>query len=92
LNAEFESRKKLPRLKMRSPMLIQASKLYTPTVFEAFQSEYERSMAAYTTALEGKNEYLVAIGSLDENFTLEKEYKVTGDPSDQTSTQLWTVQ
>ena len=43
-------------------------------------------MAAYTTTLEGKNEYLVAIGSLDENFTLEKEYKVTGDPSDQTST------
>jgi len=67
-------------------MLIQASKLYTPTIFEAFQSEYERSMAAYTTTLEGKNEYFVAIGSLDENFTFEKEYKVTGDPSDQTST------
>jgi zinc finger SWIM domain-containing protein 3 len=28
-NAEFESRKKIPRLKMRTPMLIQASKLYT---------------------------------------------------------------
>ena len=86
LNTEFESRKKLPRLKMRTPMLIQASKLYTPTIFEAFQSEYERSMAAYTTALEGKNEYLVAIESVDENFTLEKEYKVIGDPSDQIST------
>ena len=70
LNAEFESRTKLPRLKIRTHMLIQASKLYTPTIFEAFQSEYERSMAAYTTTLEGKNEYLVAIGSLDENFTL----------------------
>ena len=43
-------------------------------------------MAAYTTAFEGKNEYLVAIGGLDENFTLEKESKVIGDPSDQTST------
>ena len=86
LNAEFESRKKIPRLKIRTPMLIHASKLYTPTIFKAFQSKYERSMAAYTTTLEGKNEYLVVIGSLDENFTLEKEYKVIGDPSDQIST------
>ena len=67
-------------------MLIQASKLYTPTIFEAFQGEYERSMVACTTALEGTNEYLIAIGSLDENFTLEKEYKVIGDPLEQTST------
>jgi zinc finger SWIM domain-containing protein 3 len=86
LKSEFESRKKLPRIKMRTPMLIQASKLYTPTIFEAFQSEYERSMVACTTALEGKNEYLVTIGSLDENFTFEKEYKVIGDPVQQTST------
>jgi len=86
LQAEFESRKKLPRLKMRTHMLIQASKLYTPIIFEAFQCEYERSMAAYTTPLEDKNEYLVAIGSLDENPTLEKEYNVTGNPTDQTST------
>jgi len=86
MNAEFESRKKLPRLKMRTPMLIQASKLYTPTIFEAFQSEYERSMAACTTPLEGNNEYVVAVGSFDENCILEKEYKVTGDPADQTST------
>ena len=41
-------------------------------------------MVACTTTLEGTNEYLVAIGSLDENFTL-KEYKVTGDPLEQTS-------
>jgi zinc finger SWIM domain-containing protein 3 len=31
LQSEFESRKKLP--KMRTHMLIQASKLYTPTIF-----------------------------------------------------------
>ena len=42
-------------------------------------------MVACTTTLEGTNEYLVAIGSLDENFTLKKEYKVTGDPLEQTS-------
>lgn len=86
LQSEFESRKKLPRIKMRTPMLIQASKLYTPTIFEAFQGEYERSMVACTTVLEGTNEYLVAIGSLDENITFEKEYKVIGDPIQQTST------
>jgi len=86
LHVEFESRKKLPRLKMRTPILLQASKLYTSIVFEAFQSEYERSMAACTTPLEGNNEYVVAVGSFDENCILEKEYKVTGDPADQTST------
>jgi zinc finger SWIM domain-containing protein 3 len=66
-------------------MLLQASKLYTPIVFEAFQSEYERSMAACTTPLEGKNEYVVAVGSLDENCTFEKEYMVIGDRTHQTS-------
>jgi zinc finger SWIM domain-containing protein 3 len=43
-------------------------------------------MVACTTTLEETNEYLVAIGSLDENFTLEKEYKVIGHPLEQTST------
>jgi zinc finger SWIM domain-containing protein 3 len=85
LLAEFDSRKKLPRLKMRTPMLLQASKLYTLIVFEAFQSEYERSMETCTTPLEGKNEYVVAVGSLDENCTFEKEYMVIGDPTHQTS-------
>ncbi|XP_039834243.1 protein FAR1-RELATED SEQUENCE 5-like [Panicum virgatum] len=46
LDAEFESRKKIPRIKMKTPMLIQTSKLYTPIIFEAFQGEYERSMVA----------------------------------------------
>ena len=87
LDAGFESRRKQPRIKMKTPMLLQASKLYTPIIFEAFQGEYERSLVACTTTLEGNNEYLVAIGSLDENFTcFEKEYKVTGDPLKQTST------
>jgi zinc finger SWIM domain-containing protein 3 len=67
-------------------MLIQASKLYTPVIFEAFQGEYERSMVACTSTLDGNNSYLVAISSLDENFTFEKEYKVFGDPLEQTST------
>jgi hypothetical protein len=35
-------------------MLIQASKIYTPINFEAFQCKFERSMAAYTITLEEK--------------------------------------
>jgi hypothetical protein len=30
-------------------MLLQASKLYTPIIFEAFQSQYERSITACTS-------------------------------------------
>jgi hypothetical protein len=52
--------------------------MYTPIIFEAFQGEYKR--LACTTSLEGTSDYLVEIGSLDENFTFEKEYKVIGDP------------
>jgi zinc finger SWIM domain-containing protein 3 len=79
LNSEFESRKKMPKLCMRRPppMLLQASKLYTPGIFEAFQGEYERSLSACTKALDGCNEYLVG------DFTFEEEYKVIGDPSEQ---------
>ena len=54
-------------------MLLQASKLYTPIVFEAFQDEYERSLAAYTKALDENNAYLV-------DCTYQEEYKVVGDP------------
>ena len=59
-------------------MLLQVSKLYTPIIFEAFQGEYERSLAACTKALDGTNEYLVG------DFTYEEEYKVIGDPLKET--------
>ncbi|KAL6905983.1 hypothetical protein ACP4OV_003584 [Aristida adscensionis] len=36
ISSEYESRKKLPRIQMRTPMLLQASKLYTPQIFEVF--------------------------------------------------------
>ncbi|XP_052151837.1 protein FAR-RED IMPAIRED RESPONSE 1-like [Oryza glaberrima] len=84
LASEFDSRKKLPRIKMRTPMLLQASKVYTPIIFEAFQGEYERSMAACTKAWDGDNEFLVSIGSFEGDLTFE-EYRVVGDPSEQTS-------
>jgi hypothetical protein len=37
----FDSMKNLPRVKMRTTMLVQVSKLYTPLIFEAFQLQYE---------------------------------------------------
>jgi hypothetical protein len=66
--------KKLPRVKMRTVMLVQVSKLYTPLIFEAFQLQYERSVAACARPLDGENEYLVTIGN--EDLIFEKEYKV----------------
>jgi hypothetical protein len=83
LKSEFESRKKQPRIIMKIPMLLQASKLYTPIIFEAFQSQYVRSMTACTKVLDGNNEYLVATGSLGEELVLEEECKVIGNPLDQ---------
>ena len=76
LDSEFNSRKKLPKICMKRPppMLSQASKLYTPPIFEAFQGEYERSLAACTNAFDGNNEYLIA------HCIYEEEYKVIGDP------------
>jgi len=65
-------------------MLVQASKVYTPVIFEAFQSEYERSMAACTRILEGDNKYAVAIGSLHGDLRFEEERTVTSDPLNQT--------
>jgi zinc finger SWIM domain-containing protein 3 len=64
LEYEFEARKNIPRRLICTPMLVQASKVYTPIIFEAFQSEYERSMTACTRVLEGGNKYVVVVGSL----------------------------
>ena len=41
LESEFEARKKIPRRQMHTPMLLQASEVYTLVIFETFQSEYE---------------------------------------------------
>jgi zinc finger SWIM domain-containing protein 3 len=46
ISSEYESREKLPKLKIKTPMLVQASKIYTPVIFECFRSEYERSTSA----------------------------------------------
>jgi zinc finger SWIM domain-containing protein 3 len=85
LQSEFEARKKLPRIKMHTPMLVLASEVYTPIIFESFQSEYERSMAACTRLLDGNNKFAVAIGSLHGDLKFEEERIVIGDPLTQTT-------
>jgi hypothetical protein len=79
LDVEYNSRKKLPRIQMKTPMLIQASNMYIACVFEAFQAEYERSLAAYGRLMEISNEYIVVV--VDGKNKMEKEYKVESDPS-----------
>jgi zinc finger SWIM domain-containing protein 3 len=85
LDAEFEAWKKLPRIRMKTPMLLQTSKLYTPIIFEAFQAEYEISMAACARALDGDNTYVVAVLRADGDLSSELERIVVGDPLEQTA-------
>ena len=65
-------------------MLVQTSTAYTPAIFEAFQCEYERSMAACARVLNGDNKYVVAVGNLSGELSFEDERIVTADPLNQT--------
>lgn len=85
LKSEYESREKLPRIKMRSPMLLQASKIYTPVIFECFQTGYERSTVACTKVLDGNYQFAVAIGILSDDPIFEEEYNVIGNISTETA-------
>ena len=60
---------------MKTPMLLQADKLYTAPIFEAFQAEYERSMAAFVREQDGNNIYAIAIVRSDGDFSSEKSAK-----------------
>jgi hypothetical protein len=82
LNAEYEARKKLPRIKMNVPILVQASKIYTPCIFEDFQNEYERSMATHIKSVE-HDEFIIAIEGHSEGLILEEECKVLANFSKQ---------
>uniref|UniRef100_A0ACD5TMQ1 Uncharacterized protein n=1 Tax=Avena sativa TaxID=4498 RepID=A0ACD5TMQ1_AVESA len=83
LKDEYESRKKLPRVRIRTPAIIQASKVYTPCIFEDFQNEYERSISAYIKPSEEHNVYNVVIASIDPKITYEEESKVLVDHQEQ---------
>ena len=83
LESEFEARKKIPRRQMHTPILLQASEVYTPVIFEAFQGEYERSMAACARVLDGEHKYAVVVGNLLGELSSEVEYIVIGEPLNQ---------
>ena len=85
LDQEFEARKKEPKIRMKTPMLLQAVKLYIAPIFEAFQAEYERSMAAFVRELDGNNIYTIAIVRSDGDFSSEKERIVVADPLEKNS-------
>uniref|UniRef100_A0ACD5TVT3 Uncharacterized protein n=1 Tax=Avena sativa TaxID=4498 RepID=A0ACD5TVT3_AVESA len=80
LQSEYEARKNIPRIKMNTPMLVLASKEYTPIIFDSFQGEYERSMAPCTRVLDGNHKFAVAIASLHGDLKYEEERIVIGDP------------
>jgi hypothetical protein len=67
---------------MRTTMLVQVSKLYTPLIFEAFQVHYEQSVGACARSLDGKNEYLIAV--VNEDLAFEEECKVIGNSLEHT--------
>ncbi|KAL6217755.1 hypothetical protein ACLB2K_010972 [Fragaria x ananassa] len=74
LEAEYNSRQKLPRVKVqKSPVLQQAAKVYTPAIFEKyFQEEFDWSSAAIIKQHEDStqtHEYTIAL--VDE----KKEHK-----------------
>jgi zinc finger SWIM domain-containing protein 3 len=82
LHREFESRQKLPRLKMEhSPLLQQVSQTYTLPIFDLFQKEYDKYSAAYIKEEkegEPNHEYLVSL------YNENEECKVLFNPSTDT--------
>jgi zinc finger SWIM domain-containing protein 3 len=76
--AEYESRQKLPRLKMKKiPMLVQAGNVYTPRIFEEFQDEYEQCQASCLRNLK-EGSYVVT------NYDNSKEQIVVANHMDKT--------
>jgi hypothetical protein len=76
ISSEYNLRDKLPKIKMKTPMLVQASRLYTPSLFEAFQIVYERSLSATAYLADDKFSYVVSIRSFDDPNVIEEEHMV----------------
>ncbi|KAJ4730655.1 Protein FAR1-RELATED SEQUENCE 5 [Rhynchospora pubera] len=86
IESEIVSKRRVPFLKMKTPILLQASRIYTPRIFESFQDEYEVAMGAYVKPpFEGqqKIEFIVSVGDLELESRFEKSFKVIGNVSDQ---------
>jgi hypothetical protein len=61
---------------MKTPMLVQASWLYTPPLFEAFQIVYERSLSVTAYLSDDKLSYVVSIRSFNDPNVIEEEHMV----------------
>ena len=64
LKGEYNLRQKLPKVKIMSPMLIQAAHIYTPKLFLKFQEQYEEFQGAFVKKRVERNathEYIVSI-------------------------------
>jgi hypothetical protein len=73
--SEYECRKKVPRIKVNVPILLQMSKRYMSKIFELFQEEYELSMAAQIQ-VSIANEYIVRIYNMGDIDSSSKGYRV----------------
>ena len=64
LKGDYNLRQKLPKVKIMSPMLIQAAYIYTPKLFLKFQEQYEEFQGAFVKERVERNathEYIVSI-------------------------------
>ena len=67
-------------------MLVQASEVYTPSIFESFQIEYVRSIATCNKVLDGDYVFATTVGSLCGDPVFEDERTVVGNPLEQKAT------
>nr|XP_023918680.1 protein FAR1-RELATED SEQUENCE 5-like [Quercus suber] len=70
LEAEYNSRQKFPRLKLKSsPMLNQVATMYMPKLFDLFQIKVEESTSTSSTSYQGGSSASVALVSYLESIS-----------------------
>ncbi|KAF7824447.1 protein FAR1-RELATED SEQUENCE 5-like [Senna tora] len=78
LKCEFESRQKLPKLKCEfSPMLKQVAEIYTPTIFDLFQDQFDMFQAC---SIKHKNEVESCFEYVINVIDQEGEFRVLFHP------------
>ncbi|XP_075663145.1 protein FAR-RED IMPAIRED RESPONSE 1-like [Castanea sativa] len=81
LEAEYDSKHKFPRLKLKSsPMLNQVATVYTPTLFDLFQIEVEEVMALSILERNVSQTHSYVVGF----FNQYGNYEVMWNPLDET--------
>ncbi|XP_057444220.1 protein FAR-RED ELONGATED HYPOCOTYL 3-like [Lotus japonicus] len=77
LKCEYEARQKIPKLKnIYSNILKQVSELYTPTIFDIFQNEYELFEACCVKSMDNKSSQFDCVIAMEEDLG---EWKVSYD-------------